>query len=231
MRWHYTAISTLTVGVTVRTVCEACGGEFTVFGNFEPEGTASGYSGAFLGTSMDQVKEEAKEKAATAFLEGLANPPLFWKPCAHCGHIQSWAQKFYLRNRVNAMIWSSFYSCLGAASLGSILLLFVTLISAWLDLTGIASDLLVVIPLALIVLGFTAPIPLMIVLCIIGRRRFRKRLKFWLDHPNYSGPREPSVQFGPPHEDAQHYGQWEALDPGDSPLVQGWKAWKELREG
>ena len=174
-----------------------------------------------------KLENEAKDKAAAAFMEGFLNPPLLWKPCVHCGYIQSWAQKFYIKNRVASIL--GIICCIS----GSLFFLFflpamiLGIILCFSDIIGIVFDFLVGIPLLLAAIVLFGLFPLLIVFNIISTRRFKKRLKFWLDHPNYSGPREPAVQFCPPYEDARHHGHWEVLDPDSPrPFVQ---AWKEFR--
>lgn len=210
MAFYKQVTSTKTIGVIVRIVCEVCGEEFSVHGNF----ISSGSSGSF---KMAEAQKAAEEQADKEFLHNLlGQPPLFWQPCVRCGCIQSWAHKFYLANRVLAINMYITLWCLGTFAV-SFFVAVVGRILAWEKVWGIAPfwKTLAVISTPLAIVSLVSWLPLVIIFSIISRRRFKQRLNYWLKHPNYSGPRNPSIKFAPPREEYSYrpgVGNWEVIE-------------------
>jgi len=210
MAFYKQVTITKTIGVIVRIVCEVCGEKFIAYGNF----ASSGSSGSF---KEAQAQKEAGDMAEKAFGKELWRQPLlYWKPCVHCGCIQSWAQKFYLKNRTAGInIYISLWY-LGVCVLGFILAV-AGMIFSFENVWGIASVWKVVgyVSVFVLIAALVSWLPVVIIFSIISRRRFKKRLDYWLNHPNYSGPRNPSIEFAPPRE-CNQWGLevWEIGSPG-----------------
>lgn len=195
MAFYKQVTSTRTIGVIARIVCEVCGEEFSVHGNF----ISSGSSGSF---KMAEAQKAADDMADEDFLHNiLSQPPLFWQPCVYCGCIPSWAHKSYLANRVLAINTYITLWCLGIFAL-SFFIAVVGRILAWEKVWGIAPfwKALAIISTPPAIVSLVSWLPLLIIFSIISRRRFKQRLNYWLKHPNYSGPHKPSTKFAAPRE-------------------------------